>query len=314
MQLIRGTHNLKRHNKDLANGCVLTIGNFDGVHLGHKQVLRQLKKDAEQLGLPSMVMLFEPLPVEFFNSTKAPVRLMNLREKVDCFNSYQLVDKMLICRFNEKFAQQSAEDFIYELLYKKLKVKKLIIGDDFKFAKNRTGDFKLLQQEGKKIGMEVVQQNTFMLDEQRVSSTRIRQTLAEHDLPDAQRLLGSPFVFKGRVMHGKKLGRQLGFPTLNLDPKRKRMPVEGVYSVFVTGLTEQKVAGIANIGTRPTVNGIQPAIEVHLFDWNKDVYGEHVGIELHKFIRPEQKFKGLDELKQQIQLDVTKAKKLLEIK
>lgn len=313
MQLIRGIYNIKSHQQDLAKGCVLTIGNFDGVHLGHQQVLQQLKADADRLGLPSVVMLFEPLPSEFFNAEKSPVRLMNLREKVAYFNGYNLVNKMLLCRFSKSFAQQSPEEFVDELLIKQLKVKKLIIGDDFRFAKNRAGDFAFLQQQGKKHGMEVISQKTLTVADKRVSSTRIRKSLAEYDLLEVKSLLGRPFEFKGRVIHGKKLGRQLGFRTLNLNPKRNKMPVEGVYSVFVTGLAEYKVAGIANIGIRPTINGVQPAIEVHLFDWHKDVYGAHVGVELHKFIRSEQKFNGLDELKKQIHLDVIQAKQYLEI-
>jgi riboflavin kinase/FMN adenylyltransferase len=313
MQLIRGIHNLKNYQLDFSKGCVLTIGNFDGVHLGHLQVLTQLKKNADALDLPSVVMLFEPLPIEFFCPAKAPVRLMNLREKVDSFVASGLVDVMLVCKFDASFAKQSAKEFVQDLLVKKLQVKKLIIGDDFRFAKNREGDFKFLQEEGKQIKMEVEKQTTFMIENERVSSTRIRQVLSKYDLTEAENLLGSPFEFKGRVMHGKKLGRQLGFRTLNLNPKRNLMPVEGVYSVYVTGLAEHKVAGVANIGIRPTVDGLRPSIEVHLFNWEKEVYGAHVGVQLHQFIRPEQKFNGLDELKKQIQLDVKTAKNQLEI-
>lgn len=313
MQLIRGLHNLSNSTADFEKGCVLTIGNFDGLHLGHQQVLQQLKKASEQLELPSVVLLFEPLPIEFFNAAKAPVRLMNLREKVDCFNRYKLVDKILLCKFNTEFSQQTAAEFVDELLVKKLNVKKLIIGDDFRFAKNREGDFYFLQQRGKKQGMEVVRQSTFEIEKQRVSSTRIRQCLTENKLAEAERLLGNPFGFKGRVIHGKKLGRQLGFRTLNLNPKRVKMPVEGVYSVYVTGLANKNIAGIANIGVRPTVDGLRPSIEVYLFNWKKDVYGVHVGVQLHQFIRPEQKFNGLDELKKQIQLDVQTAKQQLKI-
>jgi len=313
MQLIRGLHNLLQSSLNFPDGSVLTIGNFDGVHLGHQQILKQLKKEALKLNLPSVVMIFEPLPIEFFNAKKAPVRLMNLREKVECLKETKLVDNVLLCKFNQAFADKSALEFVQELLVNRLNVKTLIIGDDFKFAKNREGDFSFLQSEGKKHGMKVIAQSTFKLEGERVSSTRIRQCLTENKLAETDKLLGRPFGFKGRVMHGKKLGRQLGFRTLNLNPKRNRMPVEGVYSVFVTGLADNKVAGIANIGVRPTINGVQPAIEIHLFDWNKDVYGKHVGVQLHQFIRAEQKFNGLEELKNQIQLDVITAKKLLEI-
>lgn len=313
MRLIRGLHNLLSSDYDSEQGCVLTIGNFDGVHLGHQQLLKQVKLAAEELNLPSVIMLFEPLPIEFFNAKEAPVRLMNLREKVDCSNHHQLVDFMLLCKFNQTFSQQTAVEFVDDLLIKKLNVKKLIIGDDFRFAKNREGDFDFLQQRCKSYGVEVVRQSTFTLDQQRVSSTRVRQCLTDNNLAEAERLLGCPFAFKGRVIHGKKLGRQLGFRTLNLNPKRNRMPVEGVYSVYVTGLADNAIAGVANIGIRPTVDGLRPSIEVHLFDWDKDVYGAHVGVQLHQFIRPEQKFNSLDELKNQIQLDVQTARHQLEI-
>lgn len=313
MQLIRGIHNLASHKQDLEKGCVLTIGNFDGVHLGHQQILKQLNKHAIAMNLPSVVMLFEPLPIEYFSAKKAPVRLMNLREKINAFNQNNLVNKILLCKFNQQFAQQTAMEFVQELLVKQLNVKKLIIGDDFRFAKNREGDFNFLQQQGKKLGMQVEKQATFEIDGARVSSTRIRQCLANNNLSAANFLLNDCFSFNGRVIHGKKLGRQLGFRTLNLNPKRNKMPINGVYSVYVSGLAKENIAGIANIGIRPTVNGVQPAIEVHLFNWQKDVYGAHVGVHLHKFIRNEQKFSNLDDLKKQIKLDVKQAKYNLNI-
>ena len=317
MQLIRGLHNLDSNRSLLAKGCVLTIGNFDGVHLGHQKILSHLRQKSLKLNLPNVVMLFEPLPVEFFCATKCPVRLMNLREKLENLRESGLVDIVLLLKFNNEFANQSANNFVEQLLVNKLNVKKIIIGDDFKFAKNRSGDFAFLKNKGKELGMEVEQQPTFQITSQRVSSTRIRQTLLEHDLEQAKTLLGKPFEFRGRVIHGKKLGRQLGFRTLNLNPKRKKMPVEGVYSVYVTGLpgnsAEQEIPGIANIGIRPTIDGQRPSIEVHLFNWNTDVYGQYVSIKLHQFIRPEQKFNGLDELKAQIILDVKQAKKQLNL-
>ncbi len=311
MKLIRGLYNLASQHADLAKGCVLTIGNFDGVHLGHQQILKNLRKEADSQNLPSVVMLFEPLPVEFFNADKAPVRLMNFREKMNCLQQSGLVDVVLLCRFNHYFANQMPLDFIEGLLVGQLKVKKLIVGDDFKFGQHRAGNFQLLKQEGAKLGMIVEQHPTFEVAGERVSSTRVRQTLAQADLKQAAYLLGRPFAFQGRVMHGQKLGRQLGFRTLNLNPKRQKMPLSGVFSVTVTGLAEQPVAGVANIGIRPTINGLRPSIEVHLFDWQADVYGEHVCVTLHQFIRAEQKFNGLNELKIQITQDVEQAKQQL---
>jgi riboflavin kinase/FMN adenylyltransferase len=309
MQLIRGLHNLSLFCEALANGCALTIGNFDGVHLGHQQVLRQLHHQAQALGLPSVVMVFEPLPMEYFAPQKAPVRLMNLREKIVAFRCTE-VDYVLVCRFDQKFAELSAGQFIDKVLIEGLNVKHLIVGDDFRFGRQRQGDFELLQATGAQKGFAVTQMPTFEMDGERVSSTAVRQALAElpPHLERVQKLLGRPFSFNGRVIHGQKLGRTIGFPTLNLNPKRLQMPVQGVFAVSVCGLSEQAILGVANIGVRPTVNGLQPSIEVHLFDWQKEVYGAHVEVLLHHFIRPEMKFNGLEALTAQIQQDVNQAK------
>ncbi|WP_371414918.1 bifunctional riboflavin kinase/FAD synthetase [Hydrogenovibrio sp. JE_KL2] len=312
MQLIRGLHNLDRVSHAFQKGCVLTIGNFDGVHLGHQQILDQVAADAAAAGLPSIVMLFEPLPIEFFAPEKAPVRLMNLREKLDAFGNTH-VDYVLVCRFDERFAQMSANAFVEELLLERLNVKQLVVGDDFRFAKNREGSFQTLVDSGKKHGFVVDDMSTLLHQGERVSSTRIRQALAAHDLDLVQHLLNKPFYFKGRVIHGKQLGRQLGFRTLNLNPKRLQMPVEGVYTVYVSGLADEDWPGIANIGVRPTVDGLRPSIEVHLFNWTKDIYGCHVGVKLHQFIRSEMKFDSLDALKDQISKDVQQAKQILNL-
>lgn len=312
MQLIRGLHNLKTMQSSFEKGCVLTIGNFDGIHLGHQQILKQVAADAKAAGLPSVVMLFEPLPIEFFAPEKAPVRLMNLREKLEAFGQTQ-IDYVLLCRFDQKFAEMSAQAFVEELLIAQLNVKQLVVGDDFRFAKNREGSFETLVESGKTFGFSVDDMSTLSMDGERISSTRIRQALSEHDLALVQRLLGGAFYFKGRVIHGKRLGRELGFRTLNLNPKRMQMPVEGVYTVYVSGLAEQDWPGVANIGVRPTMDGMRPSIEVHLFNWSQEVYGRHVGIKLDQFIRSEIAFDSLDELKAQITLDVAKARKLLHL-
>lgn len=312
MQLIRGLHNLDRMLDAFESGCVLTIGNFDGVHLGHQKILDQVAADAKEAGLPSVVMLFEPLPIEFFAPDRAPVRLMNLREKLDAFGQTD-IDYVLVCRFDDRFAHMCAQTFVEDLLVAKLNIKQLVVGDDFRFAKNREGSFQTLVDNGKKFGFVVDDMSTLIYQGDRVSSTRIRKALAAHDLDLVRVLLDKPFYFKGRVIHGQRLGRQLGFRTLNLNPKRLQMPVEGVYSVYVSGLAEEEWPGIANIGVRPTVDGLRPSIEVHLFNWNKDVYGAHVGVTLHRFIRSEMKFDSLDELKKQIALDVQQAKQLLDV-
>lgn len=310
MRLIRGIHNIASAREALKKGCVLTIGNFDGVHLGHQKIVNQVTDKAKQLGLPSVVMLFEPLPVEYFAPKSAPVRLMNLREKLEEFKLTP-VDFVMVCRFDDVFASFSAETFVKRVLVEQLNVKEVVIGDDFRFGAHRKGDYLLLTEFGQTYGFGVTDQMTLVEEGERVSSTRIRQALAEHDLSKAERLLNKPFYFKGRVIHGKKLGRKLGFRTLNLNPKRLQMPLQGVYSVYVCGLSEQKIPGVANVGVRPTVHGLRPSIEVHMFNWNEDVYGRHVGVEIHQFIREERRFESLDHLKEQIEQDVSEAKKRL---
>lgn len=314
MQLIRGLHNLPRFRTDFAQGCVLTIGNFDGVHCGHRQVLQQLKQRSDAAALPSIVMVFEPLPMEFFAPDKAPVRLMNLREKVQAFKCTG-IDYVLVCRFNQQFSQMTAEDFIRQVLMKGLNVKQLVVGDDFHFGRQRQGNFETLQAAGEQFGFEVSAMPSFTLEAERVSSTLIRQALAQWppDLQRAEKLLCHPFSFHGRVIHGKKLGRQIGFRTLNLNPKRLQMPVQGVFAVTVAGIAQHPWEGVANIGVRPTVNGLQPSIEVHLFNWQKEIYGAHVEVFLQHFIRPEMKFENLEALVTQIQQDVTEAKQFFKI-
>lgn len=323
MQLIRGLHNLKTtrpgqiwtENSLFEHGCVLTIGNFDGIHLGHQEVLNRVQGLAHQLNLPSVVMIFEPLPVEYFAPDKAPVRLMNLREKLIGFQQ-TAIDFVLVCRFNAAFAELTAEQFVQQILVNSLQIKHLVVGDDFCFGKNRQGNYAFLQAAGAKHGFDVSEMPTYKVDEQRISSTRVRQTLSTETLQTqglkaAEDLIGRSFYFDGRVIHGQKLGRQLGFRTLNLNPKRLQMPVSGVFAVRVLNIANQPWPGIANIGVRPTVNGLRPSIEVHLFNWDKDLYGAHVQVELVAFIRPEQKFANLDALKAQIEKDAKAAKQIL---
>lgn len=317
MQLIRGLYNLNGVKDALANGCVLTIGNFDGVHLGHQQVLQALSEEANRRNLPSVVMMFEPLPIEFFAPDKAPVRIMNLREKIQAFQQTE-IDYVLMVRFNSQFAGLSAEQFVKQILLQGLNVKHLVVGDDFRFGKHRQGDFSYLSTQGQANGFSVTDMPTYGVTCDghllcRVSSTRVRAALAKPDLDEAKSLLGKPFKFNGRVIHGQKLGRTIGFPTLNLNPKRLQMPVIGVYAVTVDGIADRPWPAIANLGLRPTVDGVRPSIEVHLFNWCQDLYGKHVDVTLEKYIRPEMKFDGIEALKQQIQLDADTAKQYFKI-
>ena len=303
MELIRGIHNLKPHHQ----GCVLTIGNFDGVHLGHQSVLRQLTAKAEQLQLPATVMTFEPQPLEMIIGDKAPARLTRLRDKYAALQK-QGIDQLLCVNFNRKFAALSADDFITELLVKQLGVKYLVVGDDFRFGYKRQGDFAMLRAAGIKYGFAVVSMASFTLDQARVSSTMVREALAQDDLALAEQLLGRPFSIFGKVAHGAKLGRTIGFPTANIPLKRCVDPINGVYVVEVLGLGKQVIAGVANIGKRPTVGGERTQLEVNLFDFTGDLYGKQLEVVLKKRLRGEVKFASFDALRQQIEQDVIAAK------
>lgn len=304
MQLIRGIYNIQvRHY-----GCVLTIGNFDGVHRGHQAVLEQLQQEGQRLGLPVMAMIFEPQPLEMFTMDQAPARLTRLRDKAKYLEKAG-IDYLLCVKFDLPFAAKTAQAFIAELLVKKLGVKLLIVGDDFRFGEGCHGDFTLLQKAGKQYGFEVVSRSTFREGGQRISSTAIRHALDNGALPLAENLLGHPYSISGRVLHGEKLGRTIGFPTANLLLKRLVAPVKGVYAVEVYGLGPDPLPGVANIGTRPTLNGVCQQLEVHLLDVKMDLYGRHIDVVLRMKMRNEQRFASLDALKQQIADDVVTARK-----
>ena len=302
-KIIRGFHNLPASPQ----GCVATIGNFDGVHLGHQAVLTQLAMKGDTLKLPAVVITFEPQPFEYFVPEKAPARLTRFREKVEALRCYS-IQQLCVLRFNKRLAQMSAEAFIQALLVKGLNVKYLVVGDDFRFGCERKGDFALLQEAGKKYGFQVVNMHTFAIDQNRVSSTRIRNALSSGDLVLAEKLLGRPYRMSGRVAHGDKRGRKMGFPTANIHLHRHKIPLTGVFAVQLFGIDEEPVNGVANIGIRPTIGGNKALLEVHLFDFKREIYGEHVQVFfLHK-IRDEQRFENLDQLISQIKLDAEQAR------
>ncbi|MFC5076678.1 Riboflavin biosynthesis protein RibF [Vibrio thalassae] len=303
MELIRGIHNLKNQH----HGCVLTIGNFDGVHLGHQRVLEQVKKKASLLGLPAVVMTFEPQPMELFAKDKAPARLTRLRDKFELLDAMHL-DRLLCVNFNRRFASMSPESFIKDLLVNKLGVKFLVIGDDFRFGKGREGNFEMLKKAGEEFGFEVVNTASFCVEETRVSSTAIRQALASDHLDESAEMLGRHYTLSGRVAHGQKLARDFGFPTANISLKRYVSPVRGVYAVQVFGVDSQPLPGIANVGKKPTVAGTTPDLEVHIFDFEGDLYGKQIEVALLHKIRDEKKFESLELLKQQIELDADVAR------
>ena len=286
------------------SATVLTIGNFDGVHLGHRALLARLCAVAAETGLPPAVLTFEPHPREFFAPESAPTRLSNLREKLELIAA-DGVELAFVCRFNKVFASLSADQFIEEVLVKSLRVRHLIVGDDFRFGAKRVGDFALLQQAGEAFGFRVEAMSTVVSSEVRVSSSAVRDALWRGDLERAAELLGRAYVIDGRVVHGDKVGRQLGYATANIRMKHDRPPLLGVFAVEVTGLGGSPRPGVANLGYRPTANAVvRPILEVHLFDFDADIYGAHLSVRfLHK-LRDEMKFSGLDALKAQIARDV----------
>ena len=302
MELIRGLHNLRERHQ----GCVATIGNFDGVHQGHQVVLQQVKAKARSLGLTCLVIIFEPQPREFFAPNEAPPRLSRFGEKVRLLEA-QGVDRVLCLMFNTRLRSMSADQFIEQLLVEKLNVSHFVVGDDFRFGCDRRGDFQLLQEAGRRYGFSVEETATYEIDGERVSSTRVRRALQAHDFAQAARLLGRPYRVAGRVMHGQKLGRTLGSPTANVRMHRFACPLRGVYVVdgIVAG---RRYPGICNLGVRPTVEGRRPVLEVHLLDFDANLYGELMQVEFLHFLREECRFDGLDALKAQIRADIEAAR------
>jgi riboflavin kinase / FMN adenylyltransferase len=306
MRLIRGIPNLPVFN----SGCVLTIGNFDGVHLGHKAVIEKLAERGKALGLPVVILIFEPQPLEYFLGDNAPPRLTRLREKAMQFAKLP-VDDLVIVRFNKQLADYDAGQFIDEVLVKRLNVKHLVIGDDFRFGKSRQGDFAMLQEKGKASRFKVEDTGSWQMAGQRVSSTLIRNALAIGDLKTAEAMLGYPYSVCGRVVHGDKRGRTIGYPTANIRMLRKNIPISGVFAVTMSGIDGLEIQGVANVGVRPTVDGSNKIVlETYLFNFDKDIYGYTVEVHFKQKIRAERRFQNVDELKAQIVDDVAEAKKI----
>jgi len=305
MELIRGKQNIAPQH----HGCVATIGNFDGVHKGHQLVIKKLCEKAKVYNLPATVILFEPHPMEFFLQDKAAARLMRLREKLLALQDLG-VDRVVCLRFNKGLANTSAESFIENILVSGLGVAEVTVGDDFRFGHQRKGDVNLLKEFASQNGFEVIRMDACEVDGERVSSTRVRKALEAGDLSLAEKLLGRPFAISGYVAHGDKRGRIIGFPTANIYLHRKSVPILGVYAVKMFGIEKQPIFGVANVGNRPTVDGTRSLLEVHLFNFNKDIYGQHVRVEFVKKLRDEIRFDSLDALKQQIFRDAEQAKAL----
>ena len=300
MRLIRGF----AHIPPFPSGCVLSIGNFDGLHLGHRAVIQKLVAHGHALDLPVVVLIFEPQPLEYFLKDHEPARLSALRDKVIRFSGLP-IDYLLIARFNREFANIDAEQFIDGLLIKKLNIKHLVVGDDFRFGKARGGNFALLKEHGQAHGFSVEDTGSFQIGGSRVSSTLIRDALAAGDLAAAERLLGRSYSICGRVAHGDKRGRTLGYPTANIRLFRKNTPINGVFAVTMTGIDNKTFAGIANVGTRPTIDGgTKVLLETHLFDFDREIYGRYVEVHFQQKIREEQRFASVAQLQAQIATDV----------
>jgi riboflavin kinase/FMN adenylyltransferase len=304
MLILRGLHSPDQRP------IALTIGNFDGVHLGHEALLQSLTREARARGLYTAVVIFEPHPREYFAPQQAPTRLTSLREKAEMFEELG-IDRVHVCRFNQAFARMPAEDFVHTL-HRELQAKYVLIGDDFRFGSGRAGDFALMEKIGEQYGVTVEAMHSFMDEGVRVSSTAVRDALARGNLHVAQRFLGRPYSISGHVEHGNRMGRQLGFPTANIQLRHNRPPVSGIFIVQVRIEEGGSHYGAASLGVRPTViaNG-KPVLEVHLLDFDQDIYGKHLHVDfLHK-LRDEAKFPDLESLKKQIALDVEQAKNWL---
>ncbi|MBN1378651.1 MAG: bifunctional riboflavin kinase/FAD synthetase [Gammaproteobacteria bacterium] len=302
MEIIRGSYNLKPEH----HGCVATFGNFDGVHLGHQQLLKQLSSAAQSLKLPSTVITTEPLSREFFAPQTAPPRLTRLREKLEVFASFS-IDRVLCLRFNQQLANISAEQFIQDLLLAKLGVKHLIIGDDTRFGYKRQGDFALLKKYAEENDFVVKATETFLLEGKRVSSSSIRAALDQGDMEKAQQLLDRPYHMSGRVAHGDKRGRTLGYPTANIYLNRKQTPLLGIFAVEVGGIDSTLLPGVASIGVRPTFGGGVCLLEVHIFNFNQDIYGRHVDVYFRHKLRDTEKFATAEALIEQMHIDAKQA-------
>ncbi len=306
MELVRGMHNLRPRHR----GCVATIGNFDGVHLGHQHMVSAVRGKASALGVPATVITFEPTPREYFEGPAAPSRLTRLREKLEALEACG-VDRVVVLRFDDRMRGMSAPDFVDRLLVDGLGVRHLVVGHDFHFARRREGTVETLRSAGERHGFTVEEVDQFLVAGERVSSSLVREALNRGDLERATRLLGRPYRMAGRVRLGKKLGRTLGFPTANLALHRKVVPLWGIFAVRVSGAGLTDHPAVASLGTRPTVNGTDPLLEVHLFDWDGSLYGRYLDVDFIERLRDEQKFESLNALVAQMHRDAAAARKVL---
>ena len=306
MEFIYGLVNLYRQPK----GCAATIGNFDGVHLGHRLVLEQLKETAERFNLISTVLIFEPQPMEYFNSKSSPSRLTCLREKLQQFGNYN-IDRVVCLKFNQELANLSALDFVDNILLKGLSAQKIIVGDDFRFARKREGNYQYLLEISQEKKFEVFKTGSYVEDGERVSSTLIREALAEGDVTSANHYLGRPYTISGRVVHGDKRGKKLGFPTINIKLHRNLSPVSGIFAGYVHGIDGKSLDAVVYIGSRPVYKGGRVLLEAHILEFDEDIYGRHIQVELIDKLRNDEHITSEKVLIEQIKKDIDETKKCL---
>ncbi len=306
MELVRGLQNIPK----AARGCVLTVGNYDGVHLGHQQMISAVKRRAAELSCAATVLVFEPSSREFIDPEGAPPRLTRWREKFAALEALG-VDRLVTLRFDEHIRAMSPQAFVDELIVAGLGARHVVVGDDFRYGSNACGTIESLRAAGRVQGFGVEQMPAFVVDGVRVSSTAVRERLERADFAGAARLLGRRYRMSGRVAHGNHLGRTLGFPTANLRLMRRKSPMWGVSAVRVHGIHPEPLGGVSSLGTRPTVNGVEPLLEAHVFDFDGDLYGRLIEVEFIAKLRDELKFDSLDSMVVQMQADAAQAREIL---
>ena len=291
-------------------GSVATIGAYDGLHLGHQKLLETLNEASVATGLPKVVMSFEPMPREYFAAQMPPARLMRFREKFDALKRAG-IDIFFCPRFGPRMKNVDANSFIRQMLIHAMNVRELIVGDDFRFAANREGRIDHLLRAGNALGFGVHQVDSVISEGERVSSTSVRAALAEGNLDRARNLLGRSYSMSGRVIEGEKVGRRLGFPTANVNLKRRQSAVLGIFAARVRGLSDTALDAVASVGTRPTFDGTKPILEVHIFDFDENIYGRHIEVDFIQRLRDERRFENADALVEQMHHDSRQARAVL---
>jgi riboflavin kinase/FMN adenylyltransferase len=305
MRLIRGFAGMRSPGR----GCVATIGTYDGLHLGHQALLERLGGHAQRLGLPSVLVTFEPMPREYLQPGDPPARLTSLRERYRIL-APQTLNTLCLLRFGEALRNLSAESFA-DVLAHELHARLLVVGHDFRFGRNGVATAQVLCEAGSRLGFAVEVVEPVQMQGERISSSDIRAALARGDFAAASRSLGRPWSMRGRVIPGERLGRTLGFPTANLALERRRAPVRGVFAVRVHGIAAAPLPGVASLGTRPTVAGVQPLLEAHVFDFAGDLYGREIEVEFAAKLRDEETFASLGALTTQMHHDASEARRIL---